>query len=636
MTACIGRTVAPRGGERARRPAARFNGGVLAESAIVALLAAPAPPERIVAGHSVHGRQIVATRRGDPAAPVRVLVVGSVHGNEPAGQSVIARLRRAAPPRGVQLWLVRTANPDGLLRGTRQNARGVDLNRNFPRRWRGGGRPYDTYFPGPRAASEPETRAADAARPPAAPAAITVHYHQALRLVNLTHGADPAVVRSYARRTGLPARTLPRYRGTATSWQNHALPGSSAFVVELPGGPLAAAGARRHAAAVLALGVARAASSAAPPIQQRRIPFGADRKRQMRAYARRHYGIAGSALREPKVIVEHFTAGDSFSSAFNTFAANTPDAELGERPGVCAHFLIDTDGTIAQLVSLKRMCRHTIGLNHTRDRDRARRPLGRRGHGPRPAAGRVARAHALADGHVRDRPPRRHRPRREPHQPLPPRARGVAAPAHARRLRSRHHAPLSPDADRMIVLVRHGETEWSRTMLHTSSTDVPLTEEGRANARRIGERLAGRDFALVLTSPLGRARETCELAGFGEQAEICEDLREFGYGEYEGRTTADIRTERPGWSVWTDGSPGGETVEQVGARADRVIERAAAVEGDVALFAHGHVLRVVGARWLELPARYGGNLGLGTGSVSELGHERERRAIWLWNDRSHL
>jgi broad specificity phosphatase PhoE len=188
----------------------------------------------------------------------------------------------------------------------------------------------------------------------------------------------------------------------------------------------------------------------------------------------------------------------------------------------------------------------------------------------------------------------------------------------------------------MIVLVRHGATEWSESGQHTSFTDIPLTDEGRRDGERLRDRLARYSFALVLTSPLGRARTTAELAGLGDVAEVTDDLREFDYGEYEGRTTPEIRTERPGWSVWTAGAPGGETVEQVGARADRVIERVANVDGDVAIFAHGHVLRVLGARWLELHPRYGGHLGLGTGSISELGHERERRAIWLWNDRSHL
>jgi broad specificity phosphatase PhoE len=187
-----------------------------------------------------------------------------------------------------------------------------------------------------------------------------------------------------------------------------------------------------------------------------------------------------------------------------------------------------------------------------------------------------------------------------------------------------------------IVLVRHGETEWSADGRHTGTTDIPLTEAGRRNGERLRARLAGRSFALVLTSPLRRARDTCELAGLADAARLDDDLREFDYGKYEGRTTPDIRQERPGWSVWRDGSPGGEIPDEVGARADRVIARALEHDGDVAMFAHGHVLRVLGARWLELPAAFGGHFGLGTAAVCELGYEREHRAIWLWNDRSHV
>ena len=184
-----------------------------------------------------------------------------------------------------------------------------------------------------------------------------------------------------------------------------------------------------------------------------------------------------------------------------------------------------------------------------------------------------------------------------------------------------------------IVLIRHGETEWSASGKHTSVTDVPLLESGRRDAERLRERLAGRDFALVLSSPRSRARETAALAGL--TPEVDEDLVEFDYGSYEGRTTPEIREERPGWSVWADGAPGGETAEQVGARADRAIERALAAGGDVAVVAHGHFLRILAARWIGLPATYGGHLALDTGSVSELGFERERRVIWIWNDTSY-
>jgi probable phosphoglycerate mutase len=184
-----------------------------------------------------------------------------------------------------------------------------------------------------------------------------------------------------------------------------------------------------------------------------------------------------------------------------------------------------------------------------------------------------------------------------------------------------------------IVLVRHGATEWSAAGKHTGATDVPLSDAGRRDADRLRERLAGYDFALVLSSPLGRARETAERAGLGDRAVIDDDLRELDYGEYEGLTTPEIRDERPGWSVWRDGSPGGERPDDAGERADRVIARLLEAGGDVAVFAHGHLLRVLGARWIELPAAYGGHLALGTGAISELGYERERRAIWLWNAR---
>ena len=187
-----------------------------------------------------------------------------------------------------------------------------------------------------------------------------------------------------------------------------------------------------------------------------------------------------------------------------------------------------------------------------------------------------------------------------------------------------------------IVLARHGETEWSRDRLHTSHTDLPLTDVGRREAEALGARLAGRPFALVLCSPLRRARETLELAGLDGAAEIDDDLREFDYGEYEGISTADIRAGRPGWDLWRDGCPGGETADQVGARADRVLARAAAAASDVAVFAHGHYLRVLGARWIGMPASGGGHLILATAALCALGFEREHRALAAWNDVSHL
>jgi broad specificity phosphatase PhoE len=182
-----------------------------------------------------------------------------------------------------------------------------------------------------------------------------------------------------------------------------------------------------------------------------------------------------------------------------------------------------------------------------------------------------------------------------------------------------------------LWLVRHGETEWSKSGQHTGRTDIPLTAAGEQQGKALGRHLAGRRFALVLTSPLQRARETCRLAGFAAVAEICEDLREWDYGIYEGRTTDAVRTEQPGWSIWTTPVAQGESVEQVGRRAQRVIERADAVDGDVALFAHAHVLRILAACWMGLPPAHGRHLTLATASLSVLGYERETRVIQVWN-----
>ena len=183
-----------------------------------------------------------------------------------------------------------------------------------------------------------------------------------------------------------------------------------------------------------------------------------------------------------------------------------------------------------------------------------------------------------------------------------------------------------------LVLVRHGQTEWSVSGQHTGTTDIPLTEEGRRQAEALGARLSGWQFERVLTSPLGRAHETCRLAGFGDRGEVTDDLREWDYGEYEGRRTVDIREERPGWGLWVDGVPRGETVEDVGRRADRIVAAARAAGGDVALFAHGHVLRVLGARWVGLPPDHGRLLALTTASISVLGWERETAVIERWNE----
>lgn len=182
-------------------------------------------------------------------------------------------------------------------------------------------------------------------------------------------------------------------------------------------------------------------------------------------------------------------------------------------------------------------------------------------------------------------------------------------------------------------LIRHAETEWSRDKKHTGRTDVPLTDVGRDAARAMRERLAGERFAAVLVSPLSRARETAELAGIGDGAQVRDDLVEFDYGDYEGITTADIRRERPDWYLWRDGTPGGETPDDVGVRVDRVIAEVLPLlaDGDVALVAHGHVLRALAARWVEQPASFGGRLALETGAICTLGFEREVRVVTGWN-----
>jgi probable phosphoglycerate mutase len=182
-----------------------------------------------------------------------------------------------------------------------------------------------------------------------------------------------------------------------------------------------------------------------------------------------------------------------------------------------------------------------------------------------------------------------------------------------------------------VYTIRHGETEWSLNGRHTGTTDIPLTENGRRLAELLRPALAGRSFALVLVSPLQRARETCALAGLGDKAVVDRDLVEWNYGAYEGLTPAQIHATAPGWLIFRDGCPGGEAPDDVGARADRVIARARAVEGDVALFAHGHVFRVLVARWVGLPASAGQHFLLDTGTLSVLGYYRGVPALKIWN-----
>lgn len=182
-----------------------------------------------------------------------------------------------------------------------------------------------------------------------------------------------------------------------------------------------------------------------------------------------------------------------------------------------------------------------------------------------------------------------------------------------------------------VWLVRHGETEWSATGRHTGLTDLPLTDHGRDAARAVAPALREHSFAAVFTSPLRRARETCELAGLSASARVVDDLHEWEYGDCEGLTTAQIRESRPGWTVWRDGCPGGESADDVGVRADRVVSQLREVDGDVAVFAHGHFLRVLGARWCGLAPEAGAVLALDTATISRLGWEREQPVIRVWN-----
>ena len=192
--------------------------------------------------------------------------------------------------------------------------------------------------------------------------------------------------------------------------------------------------------------------------------------------------------------------------------------------------------------------------------------------------------------------------------------------------------PVGVDTVRgRLIVVRHGETEWSRTGRHTGRTDVPLEPAGNEQAAAVGRSLAGTPLALVLCSPLARALATCRLAGFGDRAETTDDLLEWDYGEYEGRTTDEIRRYHPGWTLWADGVPGGETAAEVGRRVDRVIDRVRSLDGDALCVAHGHVLRVLAARWVGLPPVAGRLWALDAGSLGILGWERETPVTSRWN-----
>jgi probable phosphoglycerate mutase len=182
-----------------------------------------------------------------------------------------------------------------------------------------------------------------------------------------------------------------------------------------------------------------------------------------------------------------------------------------------------------------------------------------------------------------------------------------------------------------VLIIRHGQTEWSANGKHTSVTDLALTEEGRAQAEGLAAKLRGETFSLVLCSPLRRARETCELAGFGQRAEIRDDLREWEYGEYEGLTTPEIRQRDPDWDLWSQGCPGGERPDHVSHRVDQVLARIVDTDGDALVFAHGHVLRVLTARWLQMEPAAGARFKLAAGSIGTLGYERETEVIERWN-----
>lgn len=191
----------------------------------------------------------------------------------------------------------------------------------------------------------------------------------------------------------------------------------------------------------------------------------------------------------------------------------------------------------------------------------------------------------------------------------------------------------STTAKHRLFVIRHGATEWSRSGQHTGHTDIPLLPEGESQARATGELLADHEFALVLTSPLQRARRTCELVGLADQAEVEPNLIEWDYGDYEGITSAQIHQTVPGWTVWTGAVPGGETIDQVAARADAVIERALATDGDTIVFAHGHILRLLTARWCELEPAEGRRFVLDPATLCVLGWEHESKVILQWNNR---
>jgi hypothetical protein len=356
---------------RRARVAAALAVALAVSAAAAALGAAADPAVRRVLGHSVRGRPIVAVRVGDRSSPRKALLVGNVHGDEPAGTAVTRQiLRRFRGIRGVDLWVVPSANPDGLAAGTRRNAHGVDLNRNFSYRWRSSS-PSSGYYSGPRPFSEPESRAMRKLIRRIDPA-LSIWLHQPWGQVLAPCRGPIPLQNRFSRLTGIPVRRCrgQHLHGTAIGWQNHAFPGTTAFVAELPGGPISPRAARRDARAVVKL----ARDGARTGAERRRsrlaispdfIPFPRHRKREMAAYSKRHYGKRRWRLVDPKVIVEHIAVASSVAGVYATFAPDRPDPELHELPNVCSHFVVGSNARAYHLVHLGIRCRHTVGLNYT-------------------------------------------------------------------------------------------------------------------------------------------------------------------------------------------------------------------------------------------------------------------------------
>lgn len=363
------------------------------------------PPARVVFGHSAEGRQLVAVRLGDLASPHKALVVGVIHGDEQAGAPVIRALRRRyGHVNGVDLWTVLSVNPDGLARGTRRNAHGVDLNRNFSYRWSGAGGEASGYYAGPHPFSEPESRALSGLIARVRPD-VTVYFHQPWGQVLAPCRGDSGLERRYSQISGVPLKRCrgQHLTGTATSWQEHRYRDSRAFVVELPAGRPSAAEIRRDARAAAVVSSEGAGAPGArergpvgagapggrgrghadgaeatqrtgarpgplaaikPPIHDMLIPYPAKRKHEMAAYSKRHYGKREWRLRRVGLIVEHLSVTPSVSAVYNTFAPDYPDGEFGELPNTCAHYAIGRGGAIFRLVPTTIRCRHVVGLNH--------------------------------------------------------------------------------------------------------------------------------------------------------------------------------------------------------------------------------------------------------------------------------